>query len=42
LRSHLEEPPMLPQPTLPKRTVTTTVETAPAPDLGQEFLEGGT
>lgn len=40
LRSHLEEPPMLPQPTLPKRTVTAVVETAPAPDLGQEFLEG--
>ncbi|MEQ9233863.1 cytochrome c3 family protein [Coleofasciculus sp. E2-BRE-01] len=40
IRQHLDEPPMLPEPGLPQRTVTATVETAPKPDLSDEFLEG--
>lgn len=40
LRQHLEQPPMLPQPSLPVRTVTLERETAPQPDLRDEFLGG--
>ena len=38
LRTNLEQPPMLPKPMLPERTVTAKLE-APPPDLGKEFLE---
>jgi hypothetical protein len=38
LRQHLEKPALLPKPNLPERTVTATVETAPQPDLNDEFL----
>lgn len=40
IRQHIDEPPMLPEPGLPPRTVTATVENAPQPDISNEFLEG--
>ncbi|NJN72306.1 MAG: cytochrome c3 family protein [Limnothrix sp. RL_2_0] len=40
LRANLDQPPMLPVQQMPDRTVVTTVETAPKPDLSQEFLGG--
>lgn len=40
LRQHLDAPAMLPQPSLPLRTVTVERETAPMPDLRAEFLGG--
>lgn len=39
LRTNLDQPPLLPKPTLLERTVTAKLE-APSPDLGQEFLGG--
>ncbi|MEC4802724.1 MAG: cytochrome c3 family protein [Jaaginema sp. PMC 1079.18] len=39
IRQHIDEPPMLPEPGLPQRLVEATVETAPKPDLSDEFLE---
>ena len=41
LRQNLDQPPMLPVQQLPTRAIITTVDQAPAPDLGQEFLGGG-
>lgn len=41
LRDSLGQPAMLPTPTWPALEVTSTVEQAPAPDLGREFLSGG-
>jgi hypothetical protein len=41
LIENLEQPPMLPVQQLPDRTVLTKVDTAPVPDLSQEFLGGG-
>ncbi|MBE9128651.1 MULTISPECIES: cytochrome c3 family protein [unclassified Coleofasciculus] len=40
LRSNLDQPPMLPKPMPPELTITTTLESPPAPDLEQEFLGG--
>jgi len=40
LRQNLDMPPVLPQPGLPVRTVSTKRESAPAPDLQNEFLGG--
>ncbi|MBE9076580.1 cytochrome c3 family protein [Romeria aff. gracilis LEGE 07310] len=42
LRQNMGEPAMLPVQQLPDRNVTTTIETAPAPNLKQEFLGGST
>lgn len=39
LRDNLDQPPMLPKPELPERTITTTVSRPPPPDLDQEFLQ---
>ena len=41
LRENLDQPLMLPEPALPEVVVEAKVETAPAPDLQQEFLGGG-
>lgn len=41
LRQNMGEPPMLPVQQLPDRTVLTTLESPPAPNLQQEFLGGG-
>ncbi|MEM9119511.1 MAG: cytochrome c3 family protein [Cyanobacteria bacterium P01_F01_bin.56] len=41
LFENLDQPPMLPVQQLPDRAILTKVETAPAPDLSQEFLAGG-
>ena len=41
LRQDLDQPPMLPVQVMPERTVLSELETAPAPDLAQEFLGGG-
>jgi len=41
LIENLDQPPMLPVEQLPDRTLPAKVETAPAPDLRQEFLGGG-
>lgn len=41
LIENIDQPPMLPVQQLPVRAVTTEVETAPNPDLSQEFLGGG-
>ncbi|MEB3268693.1 MAG: cytochrome c3 family protein [Leptolyngbya sp.] len=41
LIENLDQPPMLPVQQVPDRPVLTQLETAPAPDLGQEFLGGG-
>jgi len=41
LIENLDQPPMLPVQQLPDRTLPAKVETAPAPDLRQEFLGGG-
>lgn len=41
LRQNLDQPPMLPVQQLPERLVATELETAPDPDLAQEFLGGG-
>jgi hypothetical protein len=41
LIENLDQPPMLPVQKLPERTVTTKVNTAPMPDLSQEFRGGG-
>lgn len=38
----LDRPSMLPEPKLPQRIVEAKVEKAPKPDLGEEFLGGGT
>lgn len=40
IRQNLDQPWMLPKPALPDRVVTTKLETAPKPDLSQEFLGG--
>ena len=40
LRQNLDQPSFLPKPTLPVRTVTAKLKTAPDPDLGQELLGG--
>ncbi len=40
LRQNLGQPAMLPQPDLPKLTVTPKLDTPPEPDLQQEFLGG--
>ena len=40
LRQNLDQSWMLPQPVLPQRVVKTELETAPQPDLSQEFLGG--
>ena len=40
LRQNLDQPWMLPKPTLPSRLITTKLNTAPQPDLGKEFLGG--
>ena len=40
LRENLDQPPMLPVQQLPDRTVFTELETAPTPDLSEEFLGG--
>lgn len=40
LIENIEQPSMLPVQALPDRAIVTKVETAPAPDLGQEFLGG--
>ena len=40
LRQHLEQPPMLPEPGLPQRSITVKLERSPTPDLAQEFLGG--
>ena len=42
LRKNSDQPPMLPIQQLPARTVVTTLDQAPAPDLKGEFLGGGT
>ncbi len=42
LVQNLEQPAMLPKPEVLELKVTTKLETAPPPDLGQEFLGGGT
>lgn len=42
LIENIDQPPMLPVQQLPDRTLLTKVETAPDPDLSQEFWEGGT
>lgn len=42
LIENIDQPPMLPVQQLPDRTLPAKVETAPAPDLSQEFLGGGT
>jgi len=39
LRENLDQPPMLPKPELPSRTITETVSRPPPPDLDQEFLQ---
>lgn len=41
LRENLDQPLMLPEPSLPEVVVEAKVETAPTPDLQQEFLGGG-
>ena len=41
LRENLDQPLMLPEPALPEVVVEAKVETAPTPDLQQEFLGGG-
>ncbi len=41
LRQNMGQPDMLPVQELPDRVVTTSLETAPEPDLQQEFLGGG-
>lgn len=41
LRKNIDQPSMLPVQTVPDRGLTTTLETAPPPDLKQEFLGGG-
>lgn len=40
LRDNLDQPPMLPVPTLPARLVTTQADRPPLPDLEAKFLEG--
>ncbi len=40
LRDNLEQPPMLPKPAVPERTVTVKLEKPPVADLGKEFLGG--
>lgn len=40
LRQNMGQPPMLPVQQVPKRTVDWTLDEAPEPDLGQEFLGG--
>ena len=40
LRQNLDQPPTLPEPILLDRIVTAKQESAPAPDLGREFLGG--
>jgi hypothetical protein len=40
LRENIDQPPMLPQPELPKIEVTQKLKVAPQPDLNQEFLGG--
>lgn len=40
IRQGLDQPDMLPVQVLPERDVFTELETAPSPDLGQEFLGG--
>ena len=40
LRQNLGQPPSLPKPALPVRTVTAKLKTAPQPDLSQELLGG--
>jgi hypothetical protein len=42
LRENLGQPILLPKPAMPALEGTETVEKPPAPDLGQEFLRGGT
>jgi hypothetical protein len=41
LIENLEQPPMLPVQQVPDRALKIKVETAPGPDLSQEFLGGG-
>ncbi|MEL6331812.1 MAG: cytochrome c3 family protein [Cyanobacteria bacterium J06633_23] len=41
LRQNMGEPAMLPVQALPDRVVTTSLDSAPAPDLQKEFLGGG-
>lgn len=41
LRENLDQPPMLPVQALPTRNTVAELETAPVPDLSQEFLGGG-
>ncbi|MEM8543540.1 MAG: cytochrome c3 family protein [Cyanobacteria bacterium P01_H01_bin.119] len=40
LRENLDQPPMLPVQQLPERIIAKELETAPSPDLAQEFLGG--
>ena len=40
LRQNIDQPWMLPKPALPDRVVTAELDTAPKPDLSQEFLGG--
>ncbi|MEM9163399.1 MAG: hypothetical protein AAGC54_10055, partial [Cyanobacteria bacterium P01_F01_bin.4] len=42
LRQNMGQPAMLPVQALPDRVVTTELDQAPAPNLKQEFLGGGT
>ena len=42
LRQNLDQPPMLPVQQLPARTMMTTLDSSPEPDLEQEFLGGRT
>ncbi|MCM1982603.1 cytochrome c3 family protein [Lyngbya confervoides] len=42
LRQNLDQPPMLPVQTVPNRGISSPLDQAPAPDLRQEFLGGGT
>lgn len=41
IRQNLDQPMMLPTPTMPERLVEAELKTAPSPDLSREFLAGG-